>query len=58
MPSISEVSDNPGNYIGKIFTVQFNDLSKAEGHDFYALSHLRFIEFRKDKDENDTLEKL
>jgi hypothetical protein len=43
--------------IGKIFTVQFNDLTKAENNDYYALSHPRFIEFRDDKDETDTLEK-
>jgi hypothetical protein len=38
--------------------VQFNDLTKAEGNDYYALSHPRFIEIRSDKDETDTLEKV
>ena len=37
--------------------VQFNDLTKAEGNDYYALSHPRFIEWRNDKNETDTLEK-
>lgn len=44
--------------IGKVITVQFNDLSKAKGHDYYALSHPRFIEIREDKDETDTLDKV
>lgn len=43
--------------IGRVFTVQFNDLTKARGNDYHALSHPRFIEFRDDKDETDTLEK-
>ena len=43
--------------IGKIMEVQFNDLTKAEGNDYYALSHPRFIEWRNDKNETDTLEK-
>lgn len=42
----------------KIMTVQFNDLTKAEGNDYYALSHPRYIEIRNDKDETDTLEKV
>jgi ATP-dependent DNA ligase len=42
--------------IGRIMTVQFNDLTKAQGNDFYALSHPRFIELRDDKDTTDTLE--
>ena len=44
--------------IGKILVVQFNDLTKAEGNDYYALSHPRFIEFRDDKTETDTLERV
>jgi ATP-dependent DNA ligase len=42
--------------LGKIMTVQFNDLTKAQGNNFYALSHPRFITFRDDKNETDTLE--
>lgn len=44
--------------IGKIISVQFNDLSKARGNDHYALSHPRFIEVREDKTETDTLERV
>ena len=54
---VEEVTKNPEKYIGKVLSVQFNDLTKAEGHEFYALSHPRFAEWRDDKDETDTLEK-
>lgn len=54
---VLEVTKNPEKYIGKVLSVQFNDLTKAEGNDFYALSHPRFVEWRNDKDETDTLEK-
>ena len=54
---VEEVTKNPEKYIGKVLSVQFNDLTKAEGHEFYALSHPRFTEWRNDKDETDTLEK-
>lgn len=53
---VEEVTKNADKYIGKILTVQFNDLQKAEGHDFYALAHPRFAEWRNDKSETDTLE--
>ena len=49
---------NKAMLLGKVMTVQFNDLSKAEGNDYYALSHPRFIEIRDDKDETDTLAKV
>lgn len=55
---VEEVTKNADKYIGKILSVQFNDLQKAEGHDFYALSHPRFREWRDDKDCCDTLEKV
>ena len=54
---VLEVTRNPEKYIGKVLSVQFNDLTKAEGNDFYALSHPRFVEWRNDKNETDTLEK-
>ncbi len=49
---------NKESLLRKIMTVQFNDLTKAEGNDYYALSHPRYIEIRNDKDETDTLEKV
>ena len=54
---VDEVTKNPNKYIGKVLTIQFNDLSKADGNDYYALSHPRFREWRDDKNETDTLEK-
>ena len=54
---VDEVTKNPEKYIGKVLSVQFNDLTKAEGHESYALSHPRFMEWRDDKNETDTLEK-
>lgn len=47
---------NRDNVIGKIMSVQFNDLTKSESNSYYALSHPRFIELRNDKDSTDTLE--
>ena len=56
---IEEVTKNPDKYIGKIVAVQFNDLMKAEGHDYHALSHPRFQEFRiGEKDTSDTFERI
>ena len=54
---VDEVTKNPEKYIGKVLSVQFNDLTKAEGHEYYALSHPRFMEWRDDKDDTDSLEK-
>ena len=55
---VDEVTKNPEKYIGKVLSVQFNDLTKAEGHEYYALSHPRFAEWRDhDKDCTDSLEK-
>lgn len=44
-------------YIGRILEVQFNDLTKGSNNDYYSLSHPRFIEWRSDKTETDSLEK-
>ena len=55
---LNEFTAKQSELIGKVMTVQFNDLSKAEGNDYYALSHPRFIEIRNDKDETDTLAKV
>ncbi len=45
-------------YINKIISVEFNDLTKSENNDYYALMHPRFIEIRNDKTETDTLSKV
>jgi len=54
---LNKMTEHPEDYINQIISVEFNDLSKAENNDFYALSHPRFIEFRTDKTETDTLER-
>ena len=43
--------------IGKVMAVQCNDITKGRDNDHHALSHPRFIEFRDDKAETDTLER-
>lgn len=55
---IKKVTAKPENYIGKIVTIQFNDISLAKDSDTYALSHPRFSELRDDKTESDTLERV
>lgn len=51
-------TEHQDELIGKVFEVKFNDVTKAEGNDYFALSHPRFVEWRNDKDETDTLEKV
>jgi len=55
---LNDMTDNPEKYLNKIMTVQFNDLTKARGHDFYALSHPRFIEIRNDKSTTNNLQEV
>ena len=51
-------SKNKDSLIGKIISVEFNDITKAENNEYYALSHPRFIEIRNDKNETDDLKKV
>ena len=53
---LMEINNNREKYIGRVFTVQFNDLSKGRGNDYHALVHPRYIEVRDDKDTTNTLE--
>lgn len=55
---LDDMTNNPEKYSNKVFTVQFNNLTKSRTNTFYALSHPRYIELRNDKDETDTLEKV
>ena len=55
---VDEVTKNPTAFIGKILSVEFNDLTKAQDNDYYALSHPRFLCFRDDKTESDTYERV
>lgn len=51
------LTTNKDAYIGKIMVVECNDLQLADGSNVYKLMHPRFIEFRDDKDQTDTLER-
>lgn len=55
---LKEINDNREFWIGKLITVEFNDITKGRDNDYYALSHPRFIEMRTDKDETDTLQRI
>jgi len=54
---LDEFTNNFENYKNQILEVQFNDLTRSENNEYYALSHPRFIEWRSDKDQTDTLKK-
>lgn len=55
---LDEITANPDNFKNKVFEVEFNDLTESQTRPgIFSLSHPRFIEFRSDKDETDTLEK-
>lgn len=43
--------------VGQVMTVQCNDITQGRDNDYHALSHPRFIEFRSDKTDTDTLER-
>ena len=55
---LDEFSKNKDSLIGKIISVEFNDITKGENNDYYSLSHPRFIEIRNDKNETDDLKKV
>ena len=55
---LEELTNNKEYYLGKIFEVEFNDLSRATGNQYYALSHPRYMELRDEKDTTDTLEEV
>ncbi len=55
---LTEMNNNRDDYIGKVFTIQFNDITRARGSETWALSHPRYIEMRPDKNETDTLDKV
>lgn len=49
-------NDRREETIGKVITVECNDITKGRNNDHYALSHPRYLEVRDDKDETDTFE--
>lgn len=54
---LEDFNNRRSELIGNVITVQCNDITKGRDNDYYALSHPRFIEIRKDKNETDTLER-
>jgi len=54
---LADFNNRREEMIGKIITVQCNDITKGRSNEHYALSHPRFIEVRDDKTETDTLER-
>ena len=56
--ALNEINNNREEYIGKVCTVAFNDIVRGRNNTYYALSHPRFIEFREDKEDTDTLERI
>ena len=55
---LKQISKDPESYIGKIISVEFNDIVKSKNNNYYSLSHPVFIEIRNDKTETDTLDKV
>ena len=50
--------ENRDKIVNSVATLKCNDLIKATNNDYYALSHVSYIELRPDKNETDTLEKV
>ena len=53
---MKQINSNRDAYIGKIITVEFNDIIHQAGK--YTLNHPRFISFRDDKTDTDTLKRV
>ena len=54
---LADFNSRRNELIGKIMTVQCNDITKARHNETYALSHPRFVELRDDRTDTDTLER-
>ena len=52
------VNANRGAYIGRVAKVRYNGIITAKDSDTYSLFLPRFIDFREDKTEADTLQKI
>lgn len=52
---LEDLTVNKDKYVGKVMVVQCNGLQQAEGSGTWHLMHPRFVEFRDDKTETDTL---
>lgn len=54
----NEISKNKESYIGKIFSVKANDLTKSKTSETYGLMHPQFKGFRNDKTIADDLQRI
>ena len=54
---LADFNSRRNELIGNIMTVTCNDITKGRDNDHHALSHPRFVEFRSDKTETDTLDR-
>lgn len=54
----NEINSNKESLIGKIFSVKANDITLAKNSKIYGLMHPQFKEFRTDKTEADSLERI
>lgn len=54
---LTEISANKDYYIGKVFTLKGNAITKSESSETYAVQYPRFVGFRDDRDDTDTLER-
>lgn len=53
-----EINNSKDEYIGKIMTVEANELTKSKNSDTYSLMHPRFICIRDDKEVADDFERI
>ena len=54
----NEINSNKESLIGKVFSVKANDITLAKNSKIYGLMHPQFKEFRTDKTEADSLERI
>lgn len=54
---LKDFNSRRAELVGMIIAIKCNDLTKARGNEYYALSHPRFSELRNDKTETDALER-
>lgn len=52
---LADYNNRRAEIVGRIITVQFNDISRAQKHVHHALVHPQFVALREDKTTTDTL---
>lgn len=53
-----QINKQKDSLIGKVFSVKANDITLAKNSEIYGLMHPQFKEFRTDKNEADSLERI